>query len=175
MFPENLQWKQNVTNMCQWIYICTFQVYCLMWVKCSIRNLNTTVLGICEFQKISVRMVMPFLWVYIKLHLCSCQHPFLHLSPTTLPTFLKWLTHGNSSYVMLLLYSNYWYRQGTTTFLSINIMLHSPLFSATIIPRILWVRTKNYEQMMQWNILRNNAYHTILHFSTGERLTLGNE
>jgi len=68
-------------------------------------------------------MVMPFFWVYIKLHLRSCQQPFLQLpqTPTTPPTFLKWLMHGNSSYIMLLLYSNYQYGQGTTTFLSKNI------------------------------------------------------
>ena len=66
---------------------------------------------------------MPFFWVYIKLHLRSCQQPFLQLpqTPTTPPTFLKWLMHGNSSYIMLLLYSNYQYGQGTTTFLSKNI------------------------------------------------------
>jgi hypothetical protein len=50
-FPENLQWKQNFTNMCQWIHICTHQVFCLMWVKCTIRNLNIIVLSICEFHK----------------------------------------------------------------------------------------------------------------------------
>jgi hypothetical protein len=73
---------------------------------------------------------MPFLWVYIKLHLRSSQQPLLHVpqTPNTPPTFLKWLTHGNSSYVMLLLYSNYWYGQGTTTFLCKNIMLYSQLF-----------------------------------------------
>jgi len=50
-FPGNPQWKQNFTNMCQWIHICTFQLYCPMWVKCSIRNVNIIVLSICEFHK----------------------------------------------------------------------------------------------------------------------------
>jgi hypothetical protein len=49
-------------------------------------------------------MILPFLWVYIKLHLHTCQHPSQHLplTPTTPTTFFKWLMHGNSLYVMLL-------------------------------------------------------------------------
>ena len=87
-FPENLQWKQNFPNMCQWIHICTLQVNCLMWVKCSIRNVNIIVLSICEFHKIQHNDGQAFLMGVHKItftfHVNSCfcnshKPPPLHL------------------------------------------------------------------------------------------------
>lgn len=47
-FPENLQWKQKLLTCVNEL---VSVLSTLMWVKCSTRNLNITVLCVCEFHK----------------------------------------------------------------------------------------------------------------------------
>ena len=122
------EWKLQFTWVCKWIYVCTFHICCLVWMKFSLRDLNTVSSSYVFWENV-YREGLAFLRGISEIK-------FTHV-PTSFSATAIYCTlhHLYASHL-----TKVW--QQVTTICSKNIALSLLFYLRTVIPGIFWTRIK---------------------------------